>query len=210
MKWTISKAWTVLSIALLVTGVSSYAVVKARKYQASLQQGYTLVQQQIRTFPGKDPVIDFVSVRYKRSDGNFVETRERGGKQFYLAFTHAGKFLKKSKDGSHLEMISEHHPTSGWKEEALSKDPRLRKDNPIEWIAGVKCYVIRSKDDEISVNDIYIAPSIGAILQVVTQSKNGNGSSTLKTVSLVFGEPDSNVFANLPVNLPVEPGPIMN
>lgn len=209
MRSRFAKLLSAFSIGLLIIGVGSYAMVKAWKSPEASHQGYTLVQQSIVSLPGKGPVIDFVSVRYMRSDNNFVETRERGGDRFYLAFSRENKFLRKSEDGSHLIQVGQYNPMGGWTEEGLSHDPALRKTQPIEWISGVKCYVIRAVDDESTTEDLYIAPSLKAVLQIVHQDKRSARTTTLKTVSLVYGEPEAAIFANLPTNLPIEPGPSM-
>lgn len=216
MKLFVSKLMFPLSLALLVIGISVYvaARVKGRPVvknrSASMLQlpqthsAYTLVQQRILTFPEKEPIIHSIITRYRASDGNFVEVREVRGKQF-LAFSHEGKYLRVMKDdsGSHLVQIGPYNANVTYTEEGLQRSKDLKKDQPIEWVAGVKCYVMQVEDND-NLMITYVAPSLGIPLQIVRKHKPTNATTIIKPVTLVFGEPDRKIFEELPLGLAVK------
>lgn len=203
MKRKLEKLLSFVPFLLLITGATAYAVVKMSKPKVAPSLPYTLVQQHMTASPGKAEGVDYIKVIRKNSQGSFIETRERNGKQFSLLFSHAGYLLAENKDGNKLEIFSKYDPQGGWTEEALSKDPKLRKYDPIQWIEGVKCYVIRSKESESTILDICLAPSIDQVLQMNYINKDAQITATLKTVSLVFSEPEERHFQQLPLNLPI-------
>ena len=166
--------------------------------------GYTLVQQQITIYPNQRPTIDSVTVRYRASDGNFVEVKDNGERRF-LAFSNNGKYLRLMEDasGSHLVQVGSHNEKLAFDEDALQRAPNLREEQPIEWIAGVKCIVTRIENSNMSM-DIYFAPSLGIPLQTTVNYKNTGMVITIRPVALEFGEPDRKVFEDLPVTLPVK------
>lgn len=210
MSAPINRILSFVSFGLLVVGISAYAVVKASKYRSVSVQPYTLVQQFITALPGKEKRIEFIRVVRKGSDGNIIETRERNGEQTFLGFSLNGQLVgkRKDKDVDSLEVISRYNGHMSWSEEALSKDHRLRKDNPVEWVEGVKCFVIRRTETEDAFEDVYLAPSLGQVLQMIHKSKTNQTTMTLKTVSLVFAEPERWRFEQLPVDLPLKYGDV--
>jgi hypothetical protein len=198
-----SKIYFLFSLLILITGMSAYTIVRAKRNSATLQRGgYTLVQYLTHTYPDQREEIRFISVRHLSSDGNFVETRERNGKQSYMAFSNNGKFFTKDYASESLYQIGVYNPEAGLQEEALMRSAQLRKDNPIEWVSGIKCYVMHIEDKDVS-KDIYLAPAINAMLQYVYVNKHTNVVSTLRTVSITFGDPDKKNFEDLPIHLPV-------
>lgn len=221
MKRIISKVAFPLSFVILAAGIASYVIAraqggfKAQKSVAPAKQtprtGYTLVQQRTTTLTVNNKTvtkIDTVIARYVSSDGNFVETKEAKGKKS-LAFSRDGKYLRREEDktgrgGGHLIEIGKYDTSPIVDEDGLQKSPYLRKNQPVEWVNGVKCYVTQRVEGEVTM-DIYFAPSLAAVLQIIRTHRRANVVEALKPVTLVFGEPDRKIFEDLPVNLPVKP-----
>lgn len=208
-----SRIMLPLSLTLLVIGISVYVVARVKgramvknnsvSILQSPRNAYTLVQQRIATTPDNKEVIQGVITRHLASDGNFVEESEVGRKKS-IAFSHKGRYLRLNKRASGDELIDEgpYDANAGFTEENLQRSPNLKKDHPVEWVAGVKCYVVHFEFGDTSI-DHYFAPSLGGFpIQTIHKLKSANFTTIIKPVTLVFGEPDRKVFENLPVTLP--------
>lgn len=186
--------------------ISIFGMSKKKKAQSPRSYiAYTLVQRQSVINPGSsEPVIIFEATRYRRSNGDFVEIRTKDGKDFYLAFSHQGKFLNRNYQQDYLTEISKFRPDllEMKSEEAMLKSSLIRKEEPTAIIEGIKCYVLREEKDGV-VRDTYLAPSLGTILKMAYVNNKLGASLNLDTLSITYGEPDNKVFDNLPINLPI-------
>ncbi len=214
MENKISKNIRLLSIALLIAGMVSVAIVyalpQAKGGRTRHAKGFTIITKETVTLidpkmQSRPQQADYViTVRHQKSDGTWKEVRTacksngdvlRETTSFGIPGQGVYQFDRASGELNFLSAMPPKETTSYVAISDGHDNPRFLKDDVVQ---GYKTYVLHYEvDKDGSFEDEYYAPDLDGY-PIRSMKVAPYGVSVTETVEIILGDPDESVFASLP------------
>lgn len=173
--------------------------------------GYTLVMKATLFGKTTEGAISQWSLVKQRTDaGAFVEQRTSYGKNGPVVITSfsddQGRYLSHKEGDATLQQVGNYlgnHYDQAKFEQGLAQHPELRKENPIEYLVGLKTYVLTRVDASGYTHTRWVSPELGqAIKEEHIFPKHGQ-RSLIEPVLFIRTLSDPAAFERVPKNLPI-------